>query len=204
MKGARSNSKRRPLVSCTLIAALISACGAQKAAPVTAASTRAGAQFETQRATSDGDGYRDVDARRGTSGAAPGIAPNDDPQGPQPGQPPPAPSPAPATHTATPAGVVAKAAEPPDQPDKTPHFAIPPLQWQQLEAETQSRDCTIACRALGSMDRAAGAICAMSSDTDNNCASAQTRLRSARRKVRATCTSCDNVSVDEAAHIPSR
>jgi hypothetical protein len=73
----------------------------------------------------------------------------------------------------------------------------------QRELDLASGDCTTACRALASMDRAAGRVCAMS-DEQSRCEDAKGRVRSARAQVKKACGSCPNgPSVDDQAPIPS-
>lgn len=76
----------------------------------------------------------------------------------------------------------------------------------QRELDVAGGDCNNACRALGSMDRAAGRLCglAQSDDEMRRCGEAKTRVYSARDKVRNTCGTCPDVSVDRSAPIPSR
>lgn len=80
------------------------------------------------------------------------------------------------------------------------------IEASQRELDVAGGDCRNACRALGSMDRAAGRICglAQSDDEMRRCGDAKTRLYSARNKVKNTCGSCPDVSVDRDAPIPSR
>jgi hypothetical protein len=74
------------------------------------------------------------------------------------------------------------------------------------ELEVAGGDCKHACRALSSMDRAAGRLCslAQSADESKRCDGAKTRLFGARDRVRSTCGSCPDVSVDRSAPVPSR
>ena len=76
----------------------------------------------------------------------------------------------------------------------------------QRELDLAGGDCQNACRALGSMDRATGHLCALAESNDEvrRCGDARTRLYSARDKVRTTCGSCPDVSVERSAPIPSR
>ena len=80
------------------------------------------------------------------------------------------------------------------------------IESAQRELDVAGGDCRNACRALGSMDRAAGRLCglAQSSDEQRRCGDAKTRVYSARAKVKNTCGSCPDVSVDRDAPIPSR
>ena len=72
---------------------------------------------------------------------------------------------------------------------------------------TSAGDCAAACRALGSMDRAAGHLCELAESTDERgrCADAKARLRAARDRVLRTCGSCPGgPSLERNAPIPSR
>lgn len=126
----------------------------------------------------------------------------------QPGYPPPPPA--------------APNAQPGQAPQTAPtnDFAPPPPQSRsvamsqasndvessQRELDVAGGDCRNACRALGSMDRAAGRLCslAQSNDESRRCTDAKTRVYSARDKVKNTCGSCPDTSVDRSAPIPSR
>jgi hypothetical protein len=80
------------------------------------------------------------------------------------------------------------------------------LDTARRELDVAASDCRAACRALGSMDRAAGHLCALASvQTDRDqCEDAKKSVRGARDKVRATCGSCPGgPSVDKDAPIPS-
>jgi hypothetical protein len=85
------------------------------------------------------------------------------------------------------------------------------LQAASNDVESYSRDiiaagdCRNACRALGSMDRAAGRVCALSQgDEAQRCDDAKRRVYSARDRVKSTCGSCpDGVSVERADPVPS-
>ncbi|MBX3220063.1 MAG: hypothetical protein KF795_06050 [Labilithrix sp.] len=80
------------------------------------------------------------------------------------------------------------------------------IEASQRELDVAGGDCRNACRALGSMDRAAGRLCglAQSNDEQRRCGDAKARVYSARDKVRNTCGSCPDVSVDRTDPIPSR
>jgi hypothetical protein len=80
------------------------------------------------------------------------------------------------------------------------------VETSQRELDVAGGDCRNACRALGSMDRATGRICglAQSEDEQRRCSDAKTRVYSARDKVRNTCGTCPDVSVERSAPIPSR
>jgi hypothetical protein len=80
------------------------------------------------------------------------------------------------------------------------------VESSQRELDVAGGDCRNACRALGSMDRAAGRLCglAQSEDEQRRCGDAKTRVYSARDKVRNTCGTCPDVTVERGAPIPSR
>lgn len=80
------------------------------------------------------------------------------------------------------------------------------LDRAQRELDVAAGDCHNACRALSSMDRAAGRICSLSSgnDTDKQrCSDAKDRVYSARDKVKNSCGTCAETSVDRNAPVPS-
>lgn len=80
------------------------------------------------------------------------------------------------------------------------------IETSQRELDVASGDCRNACRALGSMDRAAGRLCSLAQTNEEarRCDEAKLRVYAARDKVRNTCGSCPDVSVDRNAPIPSR
>ena len=51
--------------------------------------------------------------------------------------------------------------------------------------------CVTACRALGSMNRAAGRLCGLAGGEDARCQRAEKRVGSARKLVRRACPSCN-------------
>lgn len=80
------------------------------------------------------------------------------------------------------------------------------VESSQRELDVAAGDCRNACRALASMDRAAGKVCALSQgDGDGRrCEDARTRVYSARDRVRSTCGECPGgPSVERSAPIPS-
>ena len=80
------------------------------------------------------------------------------------------------------------------------------VESSQRELDVAGSDCRNACRALGSMDRAAGRLCELShgAGEENRCVDAKQRVYSARDRVRTNCGSCPNgPSVERAAPIPS-
>lgn len=50
--------------------------------------------------------------------------------------------------------------------------------------------CEIACRALSSMQRSADHVCELSSEEDERCSRAKSRVSQASERVRAHCTAC--------------
>jgi type IV secretory pathway VirB10-like protein len=67
-------------------------------------------------------------------------------------------------------------------------------------------DCTTACRALGSMERATAHLCALSvpGDDARSCQDARELVLSGRDRVRASCGECPGgPSLDRGAPIPS-
>lgn len=162
----------------------LSACAAQKSAAPPAASA------ESTPAKSHAQDAYD---------AQPGAAPQ---------TPPPA-SPQPAAPSAT------RPAE-----ERSGDFAEPPpanraaalrnaardMESSQRELDVAAGDCQNACRALGSMDRAAGRLCALAEATDElrRCEDSKQKVYSARDRVRSTCGNCPNgASVERSAPIPS-
>ena len=76
----------------------------------------------------------------------------------------------------------------------------------QRELDVAASDCRAACRALGSMDRAAGHLCDLASGVSDRarCEEAKTKLYSARDRVRTTCGTCPGgASVERSAPVPS-
>jgi hypothetical protein len=74
--------------------------------------------------------------------------------------------------------------------------------WDELESSGSS--CTTACRALGSLERATARLCdlAEADEDKQRCEDAKKKLRSARDRVRAACTTCPGgPSVDRDAPI---
>lgn len=128
----------------------------------------------------------------------------------QPGAAPPPPAPSPATDAAGPSptqpGMPAASHAPLSSRTLALGQATNDIEASQRELDVAGGDCRNACRALGSMDRAAGRLCglAQSDDEQRRCGDAKTRVHSARTKVKNTCGSCPDVTVDRDAPIPSR
>jgi hypothetical protein len=91
-----------------------------------------------------------------------------------------APSPAPDPGTTPPRAPLPQP-RPPRDIDRAPD--TPP-------AVAASDRCSIACRALASMQSAATHLCALAGQTDARCQSARTRVENAQIRVRAQCPSC--------------
>lgn len=79
------------------------------------------------------------------------------------------------------------------------------IEASQRELDVAGGDCRNACRALGSMDRAAGHLCGLAQSTDEQrrCGEVTMSVRNARDKVKRMCGSCPDVSVDRGAPVPS-
>jgi hypothetical protein len=81
------------------------------------------------------------------------------------------------------------------------------LESAQRELDVAAGDCRNACRALGSMDRAAGHLCTLAATPDERqrCDAAKNKLYTARDRVRSTCGACpEGPSVERNAPVPSR
>jgi hypothetical protein len=80
------------------------------------------------------------------------------------------------------------------------------IESSQRELDVSAGDCRNACRALGSMDRAAGKVCelAQGDGEGHRCDNAKQRVYSARDRVKTTCGACPGgPSVERGAPIPS-
>jgi hypothetical protein len=81
------------------------------------------------------------------------------------------------------------------------------VESSQRELDIAGSDCRNACRALGSMERAAGRLCELSQGNGEpqRCDDAKRRVYSARERVKNTCGTCaDGTAVDRGAPIRSR
>jgi hypothetical protein len=81
------------------------------------------------------------------------------------------------------------------------------LMTAQHAIEASTGNCIAACRALGSMDRAAGQLCGLASSAEEApmCNDAMAKLIAARQSVRAACGACPGgPSTDPRAPVPSR
>lgn len=81
------------------------------------------------------------------------------------------------------------------------------METSQRELDVAAGDCRNACRALGSMDRAAGKVCELSRGEDDGrrCDDAKKRVYSSRDRVKTTCGECPGgPSVERSAPVPSR
>jgi hypothetical protein len=74
------------------------------------------------------------------------------------------------------------------------------------ELQASAGDCVLACRALGSMERATAHLCALASAPveQATCQDARAKVLSGRDRVRASCGDCPGgPSLDKNAPIPS-
>ncbi len=112
-------------------------------------------------------------------------------------------APAPETNAATPAPGYPAAPTAPSQPDESSSdpmqdapsrraAARAELARAQADLEAASSDCTAACRALASMERATRHLCELAADPDDQvrCTDARRRLLAARERVRSACGTC--------------
>ena len=107
----------------------------------------------------------------------------------------------------------------PSQPDAAPSMPVQPgpfapapeMRLAQEDFEKGRRElestgggqCKDACRALSSMDRAAGKICGL--ESGDRCVGVKDKLYSARDRVHLSCGTCsDGTSTDRNAPVPSR
>lgn len=76
---------------------------------------------------------------------------------------------------------------------------------RELDPNLANNDCKNACRALGSMDRAAGRLCGLvQNDEMRRCDDAKEKVYSARDRVKRTCGTCDDgTSVDRKDPVPA-
>ena len=176
--------------TCMLLATLVAGCAAAGKSSAPPASEPANTQGSGQA------GYPSSEVQQ-----APPYA--------QPPAPPP-PPPSPSGGSATPATPSASKAEPgggASSRSMALQGASREIEKSQRELDVAGSDCRNACRALGSMDRAAGRLCELSrgDGEPERCEDAKRRVYSARDRVRTTCGTCaDGTTVDRAAPIPSR
>lgn len=192
MMPPRSTSLAARTTTALALGALLFACSADRAAKSPAAAAPAGYGGESSaQNTQQQPGYPQQ----------PGGYP-------QPGQPAPPPPPEPAAPPAPgqlggqPEGGGSSAAS------RTMAFskAMDDVDTSQRQLDVAAGDCNNACRALGSMDRACGRLCALAqgSDEGRRCDDAKKKVYSARDRVKQTCSTCpDGVSVERSAPIPS-
>ena len=84
--------------------------------------------------------------------------------------------------------------------------AVGEIDSSQRELDVAAGDCRNACRALGSMDRAAGRLCGLTQGQPDasRCDDAKQHVYTARDRVKKTCGQCEGgPSVDHDAPIPS-
>jgi hypothetical protein len=107
--------------------------------------------------------------------------------------PPPSPAPSPALN------------EPPTTRDTARAAARADLDRAQASLEASASDCTAACRALASMERAAVRLCTLAGAPDDarRCDDAKQRLVAARDRVRLACGTCPGgPTVEHGAPLP--
>lgn len=105
-------------------------------------------------------------------------------------EPPPPPA---ATGTAAPTGRAPQTGHVPGMPGRTDDLTYPDavqqFERQARELSLSLSQCTEACRALSSLERAARRICTVGEDV-TRCEDAKARLREARTRVREKCKEC--------------
>jgi hypothetical protein len=115
----------------------------------------------------------------------------------------PAPATAPAGAAPSPPVAAPAAVEPSSERGEAPSAADPHGRYaranvqlaearRQLDVAAGQRDCASACRALDSMERAAGQVCelARSNDERRTCRAAEEQVGSARARVKSACGEC--------------
>ena len=82
--------------------------------------------------------------------------------------------------------------DPPPAPASQPEdsHAGAPVPAEPLRANRSVDRCTRACRALGSMQRAANRLCELTGEDDSRCERVRERVDEARTTVRASCPRC--------------
>jgi hypothetical protein len=181
---------RGSILACALLGSVLGACSAQPKAGAPAASPQA-----SSPAGYGQSGYAQPPGGTPSSQAQPGT-PSPPPPPPEPGAASPAPTPM-QPGGGAPGGTSRSMAL---------QGATRDLDSSQRELDVAAGDCRNACRALGSMDRAAGKMCelAQGEGEGRRCDDAKTRVYSARDRVKTTCGSCPGgPSVDRTAPIPS-
>ena len=178
----------KKLPSASLLLVVVAACARQKSEPQSPASVGASAPAG--------------DAAPAAGGA--GGYPQQQ-YGGQPGQPaPPPPSP---TTAEAPKAEPATPSTSPQSRSMALSKASNDIEAAQRELDVAGSSCQNACRALGSMDRAAGHLCQLTREdnTHDRCDDAKRRLFNARDKVRGSCGTCpDNQpATDRNAPVPS-
>jgi hypothetical protein len=85
-------------------------------------------------------------------------------------------------------------------------FAGSELELAERQLQSSAGDCAMACRALGSMERATAHLCALAAtgDDQRSCQDARSKVLAGRDKVRSSCGDCPGgPSLDRNAPIPS-
>lgn len=158
------------------LAALLGGCAASKSAPLASPESAATAAAPQQ----------------------PGAYPVAQPSNPYAAPPPPSPAPSQPQAGAQPGSS--------SQQRAMIQSAANEVDSSQRELDVAAGDCRNACRALASMDRAAGRLCGLTQGDPEprRCDDAKQRVYSARDRVKATCGQCEGgPSVERSAPIPS-
>ncbi len=195
MSSARAQSVLGKRGACLAALALLAvACASGPRPAATASAPPADAQMSGDAPSNAGS--TPPAAPYGTSAAA---QPEDtDPAATQ--QRPTAPPPPP-THGPSTAPVPGTTARPPT-PDTQRSWALATLGDSERQIEATVKECTTACRALASMERAAKTLCDLGERDE--CTRAKARVEAARDKVRKSCGKCENgPSLVPGAPIPS-
>lgn len=176
-------------------AMLVAACAAPRA-------ERGAAQPEAQAARAKAPADAEADAMQPSGSAQQQGYPQ------QPGMaPPPSPAP-PAAGAPAPAETKPQSAAGPSRAAAIARAGTD-LEAAQRELDVAAGDCRNACRALGSMDRAAGHLCELArggrdGEETRRCDDARSKVLSARDRVKQTCGACPGgPSVERNDPVPS-
>jgi hypothetical protein len=118
------------------------------------------------------------------------------------------PAKSPASAAPAPAAVTVMAPPPPPPiiQERRPGGALADVVRAEQDLEASIGSCVAACRALGSMDSAAGRLCrlAATNEEQRECAESKSKVIASRARVAASCGSCPGTSVDPNAPVPSQ
>lgn len=175
-----------------VVASLVTACAASKSRDAQAPAAPSSSPATGGSGTGAAEAYGQPAAPQ-----QPGYAPPPSPPPPSAGAEPSSTAPAPHAQPSGASGSRAVALQ----------QASSDIEAAQRELDVSGGDCRNACRALGSMDRAAGRVCSLTRDdgTHDRCDDAKRRLYGARDRVRNTCGTCPDgqPAVDRNAPVPS-